>query len=258
MQALRAEGAAVGSHKKDWPALIGRVAFFRSLNEEQLDRVIGIAHEEHYAPGKLIFQQDDKGDCLYLIVAGYVRIFLMSDDGREITFRVYGVGDAFGEFAVLDEQPRSAGAAAIGNVVVLSIRRREFLELMRDNFDVVLSVLGMLTERLRFTTSFAQDLAFLKNTQRLAAILVQFAARARLASGITRITATQQELADYAGCSREWVNKALQTFAHYNTIVLEEGGLLVVDEQRLQLWAASHEKTPPVIPASERRKRTTP
>src|ERR671937_461771 len=90
--------------------LLGQVKIFRLLDESQLRKISGVLHERRFVAGESIFEQDDVGDCLYIIVEGVVRIYLLNTDGREMTIRVYGRGDAFGEFAVLDSKPRAAGA----------------------------------------------------------------------------------------------------------------------------------------------------
>src|SRR5215216_563086 len=128
--------------------LLGHVKIFRLLDESQLRKIGGVLHERRFAAGASIFEQDDQGDCLYIIVDGVVRIYLLNADGREMTIRVYGRGDTFGEFAVLDGKPRAAGAVAVSNVSTLVIYRHEFLELMRHNFDLVTHVIEELTERL--------------------------------------------------------------------------------------------------------------
>lgn len=217
--------------------LVRRVELFKQLDTIQLRRVSGLLREQHIAEGTAIFNQDDPGDCLYIILTGYVRIYLLSADGREITFRVYGSGDSFGEFAVLDGKPRSAGAIALSDVTSFVIYREDFLELMRTHFDLALAVIGVLTERLRFTTKMAENLAFLSASARIANTLTQLVARGTPSPDGLQIKLTQQELASYAGATREWTNKALRTFSNAGLLKVERSSITIIDEARLAHWA---------------------
>src|SRR5690349_2252424 len=93
-------------------AALRRTTLFSNLSDEQLQQIGGLLKERRYRKGEIIFHQGDPGGCLYLVAAGRVRIYLVSPDGREATVRIYNRGSTFGEFSVLDGQPRSASAAA--------------------------------------------------------------------------------------------------------------------------------------------------
>ena len=166
-----------------------------------------------------------------------MRIYLLSPDGRELTVRVYGRGDTFGEFAVLDGKQRSAGAITLGPVVALVIYRDAFRELLRNNFDLVERVLEELTERLRFTTRFGQNLAFLDAAGRVAAALSELVHRQANHAVPVRLTITQQSLASYAGITREWTNKALGEFATLGLLRSERGAIIVLDTARIHSWS---------------------
>ena len=217
--------------------LLRRVELFRALDDTQLRQISPLLHEKGFAKGETIFDQGDAGDCLYIILTGYVRIFLLSPDGREITVQVYGSGQAFGEFAVLDGQPRSAGAVAEGDVATWVVYRDDFQGLLRSNFTLVENMLGVLTARLRFTTRVAERLAFLSAAGRIAGAITQLAARATPSPRGLQIKVTQQSLAAHAGVTREWTNRALNTFATEGLISLERGTIILLDSDRLAHWA---------------------
>ena len=163
-----------------------------------------------------------------------MRIYLVSQDGREITLRIYGRGSVFGEFAVLDGEPRSTSAAAMEDLTTFLLYRDDFMELLRHNFSLVQHVISMLTERLRYTTSYSENLAFLSGPERVAALLVQLAGADPEARGPVRLDLTQQELANFASTTREWVNRALRDFAEQGLVRLERGAVIVLDRDALR------------------------
>ena len=216
--------------------LLRGVEIFRMLEDAQLRQVRTLLRRQRFRAGESIFLQGDPGDCLYIILDGYVRIYLLSADGREVTFRVYGSNTAFGEFAVLDGKPRSACAVAATDVSTMVIYREDFLALIERNVSVLYRVVEVLTERLRYTTLFSKSLAFLSTSGRVAAALVMLAEQASPLPGPVKLDITQQELAKYAGATREWTNHALHDFADEGLILIERRAVTVLDRERLQLW----------------------
>jgi len=217
--------------------LLRRVDIRRTLDDVHLRRVSGLLREQRFAANKPLFDQGDSGDCLYIIISGFVRIYLLNMDGREVTVRIYGAGSAIGEFTVLDGKPRSACAVAMEEVTTLVIYREDFLSLLEFNFELVRRVIEALTERLRFTTTFSQNLAFLSASGRIAAELAQRAARVAKTSEPVRLALTQQDLANHASVTREWTNKALRDFAAQGLLRIERGAVIVLDQERLSRWS---------------------
>lgn len=208
------------------------VGLFRMLDDEQLRQVHALLKEQRFRKGEIIFSQGDPGNCLFIITAGRVRIYLVSPDGREVTLRIFGPDASFGEFAVLDGAPRSGAAAAMSDVTTLILQREDFMALLKQNFTLVQHVIGMLTERLRYTTNNYEQLAFLSVPGRVAALLLQLAESSGLPDPV-RLSYTQQEIADFASTTREWVNRALREFAELGLVRNERGAVVVLDRRGL-------------------------
>ncbi len=100
----------------------------------------------HYREGARIFSEGDRGDGMYVILTGRVRIF-RSKEGHETTLAVLGHGDFFGEMALFDHRPRSASVEAVTPVEVRWVSPAEFDRLTADPF--VRQVLTKMSERLR-------------------------------------------------------------------------------------------------------------
>lgn len=214
-------------------AVLRTVSFFSSLSDELLLPLSGLLRERRYRRGEVIFHQGDEGTCLYLVLSGRVRIYIVSPDGREATVRYYGSDTAFGEFAVLDGAPRSATAAAVEDVTTLVLYRDDLMGLLRSHFTLVEQLLAMLTERLRYTTGYVEQLAFLSVPGRVAATLLHLAEAQAAADDPLRITLTQQDLASLVSTTREWVNRALREFAVRGIIRIGRGEIIVLDRAAL-------------------------
>ncbi len=85
-----------------------QVPLFADLADEDIRALTAIARKRIFRSGEVIFHRDDPGQVLYVIKEGKVKIYLISPDGQEISLVVFGKGECFGEFAILDDLPRSA------------------------------------------------------------------------------------------------------------------------------------------------------
>lgn len=121
-------------------------------NLENLCRAIVV---ENYEDGALIFNQGDEGDSMYMIESGRINTYLAAANGasEEKFLRSFKVGDVVGEFSLLDGQPRSAMARALGEVKVLVLRRQAFMMFVQSRPQVVLAMLQYLANKLRYTTA---------------------------------------------------------------------------------------------------------
>src|SRR4026207_72109 len=79
-----------------------------------------------YVKGQIVFEQGDPSHTLYIILHGKVRVFRLSSSGHETSLTVLGKGDLVGEFAAIDQQPRSASARAIGKCGLLQMSAETF------------------------------------------------------------------------------------------------------------------------------------
>src|SRR6185295_6980345 len=104
--------------------------------------------EVRYKEGDVVIRKGEKGDSMYIIIEGRVRVY---DGERTIVF--LGARDIFGELALLDPEPRFASVAAAEPVRLFRLDREAFLELMTGNIEIVRGVLHVLCERLRRTVS---------------------------------------------------------------------------------------------------------
>jgi CRP-like cAMP-binding protein len=101
-----------------------------------------------FPAGAVIFEEGDPGSRMYVIQSGEVRI-LKRVGRREITLARLGPGEAFGEMALLEGQPRSATALVEAAARILEIDELAFADLVRNNGEIALRLLRRLSARLR-------------------------------------------------------------------------------------------------------------
>jgi CRP/FNR family transcriptional regulator, cyclic AMP receptor protein len=198
-----------------------QVSFFSDLLEEDIHALTSVAKRRTFRAGEVIFHRDDPGQVLYMIKEGKVKICIISPDGQEVSLAVFGKGEYFGEFSLLDGLPRSTDAVALEKVECHTLQRSDFHNAILKNPKIAILVMEALTKRLRNTDQMVEDLIFLDVYGRVAKKLLELADAhgVKVEDGVRiDIRLTQQELASMVGASRESVNKVLGYFTEKNFI----------------------------------------
>jgi len=216
--------------------MLRNVRLFAGLSDQELEGLADRLGKRTFAKGMIIFHKESAGQTLYMIESGKVRIFVLSESGQEISVNVYGPGDVFGELALLDGLPRSAGAVALERTVTLTLHRDDFLHHLALCPGMARSIIEMLSARLRYTTAYAESLAFLDVYGRVAAKLLELVDRYGVQKeGIEiELRLTQAELASWVVASRESVNKALVAFRDQGLIEVEGQRITILDRRGLR------------------------
>ena len=198
-----------------------QVSFFADLSEEEIQALSSATKRRTFRSGEVIFHRDDPGQVLYMIKEGKVKICIISPDGQEVSLTVFGKGEVFGEFALLDGLPRSADAVALEKVECYTLQRSDFQNAILKNPKIAILVLEAMSKRLRNTNNMVEDLIFLDVYGRVAKKLLELADAhgVKTEEGVViDVRLTQQELASMVGASRESVNKVLGYFTDKNFI----------------------------------------
>ena len=192
-----------------------------------------------YAKGQIVFEQGDQGHSLYIVLSGKVRVFRLTPSGLETTLTILGTGDLVGEFAAIDDQPRSASARAIGKCALLQISAETFSGHVRELPKLALGLMQVLVAKTRWTAAFAETIAQYDAAGRLLHILLLFNEKfgEEQKPGQTYLLdlgLNQTDLASLVGVRREWVNRILQYWSKEKLIEYEGGKLVILDLARVR------------------------
>jgi len=101
-----------------------------------------------YDDEEIICREGEKGDRMYVVQAGHVKIMKKASAG-ENTIATLGPGEIFGEMALFDRTPRCASAVASGETRVLSIDKKKLFATISRDPTLVLRVLELMSHRVR-------------------------------------------------------------------------------------------------------------
>jgi uncharacterized membrane protein len=138
---------------------LSRIPLFRRLTPEELEQLAQEVDQVKFDPDEIIFNEQDKGDALYVIEAGAVRIWVLDEDVEPVTLKELGPGEFFGELAVLDRGPRSTNATAIGETTLHRLSSDDFQAFLMKHPDVAIDVICEIGARMRQTNTLVSQRA---------------------------------------------------------------------------------------------------
>ena len=168
----------------------------------------------------VIINEGDRGDSLFVILSGRVKVYVSDDDGREMILDHYGAGDYVGEMA-LDGRPRSASVMTLEPTVCSVVTREALRAAIVANADVAMSLIATLIERARIATDNVKNLALMDVYGRVARLLLSIAKEQPDGKLVVPERMTQQDIADRVGASRDMISRIFKdlTIGGYVTVV---------------------------------------
>lgn len=136
------------------------VVFFKNFNDGELLGVLKSTVREVFNDNEIVFKEGTRGDKMYIIISGGVRIGRPIGRKEEEVLARLQTGQLFGEMGPIDQSPRSARATAEGETVLLSLREA----ILRENslglaYKLYKNFAVMLAERLRATNERLTELS---------------------------------------------------------------------------------------------------
>ncbi|HYR75386.1 MAG TPA: DUF1003 domain-containing protein [Pyrinomonadaceae bacterium] len=130
---------------------LSRVPLFKRLEPSELEKLAEEIDQVNFKNGEVIFNEHDRGDSLYVVERGSVRIWVIDEDVNEVTLAELRPGEFFGEMAVLDRGERSSSATAIGDTHLHRLSSDDFQQFLIEHPDAAIDVICEIAARMRQT-----------------------------------------------------------------------------------------------------------
>ena len=125
-------------------SLLKKINLFSEMNDALLKEIAFRVNEVFYEKADIVFNKGEHGNKMFMIVSGKVRVH---DEFH--TFSIFGPGRIFGEYAIIDTGRRSATVTVLEDSFLLTLQRKDFLEIIANNHEVTLGILRILTGQIR-------------------------------------------------------------------------------------------------------------
>lgn len=218
-------------------AVVLAAPLFAGMDPAEATPLLESINTVHFSRGEMLFAEGERGDRLFIIGSGKIKLGSRSSDGRENLMAVLGPGEMFGELSLFDPGPRTLTATAVSDATLYELAHAELVTWLEDRPSMSKVLLAALASRLRRTNESLADLVFADVPGRVAKALLDLSKRfgQPLDDGL-RVAhdLTQEELAQLVGASRETVNKALADFAARGWVRREGRAVVLLDLARLE------------------------
>jgi CRP/FNR family transcriptional regulator, cyclic AMP receptor protein len=231
--------AMAGMRSADVVELLARVPVFSTLEREDLERIADLAVPRAFEPSQIVFREGDSSDTCYIVRSGRARAVREHSGGRTITLATFGPGDIFGELALFEDERRSATVEAIEPTSVVAVLGPDMRRLMVEHPGISARLVIALGRRLRETNERLSRQSFQTVQSRVAVVLSELVAQERVEGSDgsdVLVTATQADLAQLAGSSRESASRFLAVLERAGVISQGRGRLVVHDPQALEQY----------------------
>ncbi len=230
-----------GMRSADVVELLARVPVFSTLEREDLERIAELAVPRAFEPGQVVFREGDASDTCYVVRSGHARAVREHSGGRTITLATFGTGDIFGELALFEDERRSATVEAIEQCNVVAVLGPDMRRLMVEHPGISARLVIALGRRLRETNERLTRQSFQTVQSRVAVVLSELVAQECAAAeegdgADVTVTATQADLAQLAGSSRESASRFLAVLERAGVISQGRGRLVVHDPEALKQY----------------------
>jgi CRP/FNR family transcriptional regulator, cyclic AMP receptor protein len=220
---------------------MSRTGFLGRLADDDVAALFALGRERRFRARSVLFFEGDDAHDVFVVLTGDVKVALTSADGREVVLDVVGAGDILGELSAIDGGPRSATATALGEATALVVPLGDFNQFVAARSEVAVTLLRLVAARLRDSSRRQLEFGAVDALGRVCARLVEMLARYGEGAGerVVRSPFSQQDLAGWAGLSREAVVKALHAMRSLGWISMEGRAIRVLDEDAVRARARS-------------------
>ncbi len=213
--------------------ILKTVPLFLGMTDAALDDIRRLTVRKSISKDTILVQENELGDCMYMIMEGKVKVTNVGSDGKEVILSVLGPGDFFGEMALLDEEPRSATVVTLEATEMLLLRRKDFHSLLEQNRELLSNLLSTISQRLRHANAQIRSLALLDVLGRIAKLLLEIASkegRKLLDGSVVFRRPTHQEIASMVGTSRETVSRMIGELSRDGYLRISGKDIIIRDE----------------------------
>ncbi|HZB44993.1 MAG TPA: Crp/Fnr family transcriptional regulator [Pyrinomonadaceae bacterium] len=216
-----------------------RAQLFSALGPEEVSRIAVHARSLRKARGEFIYMPGDRADSVYVLKQGRVKLSVLAVSGKEIAIDIIQPGEIFGEFALLDESPRSNMTQALDDVLLWVFGKRDFERLLSGQPKLAMSYIRLVGDRRRRMEKKLSDITSKDVAARVCELLHELAVddcdfEAPALDYLVPLT--HQDVASLIGASRQTTTSVLNDLERRGVIELGRGWMRVKSLKDLQTY----------------------
>lgn len=198
------------AHAGETRQCIAIVPIFNHLSEAEMADIVKETRPVTVKRGETIYRAGEPSEGLYIVHKGRVKIYRLSDSGKEQLVRILGPGDFTGELSLFNEIEHDAYADAMEQVEMCVMTREDFQSFLVKYPAISLKVLAEFSTRLAQTENQAANIALETTETRIALYLAHIADQTN--NSVVKLEMSRKDLASHLGTTPETVSRRLAEF----------------------------------------------
>ncbi len=193
------------------------VPIFSNLTQEEMLEIAAITREKTFDKGEMVYKAGDKGEKLYVIHTGKVKVSRFTESGKEQVLRVLGPGEFMGELSLFSPEPMQDYGEAIERTNMCIIDGHKLKELMEKYPSITFKIMEELSKRLVKAEDLIENINHYSVEKRLSQALLELADE----DGFINLEMSKKDLASNIGMSQETLSRKLSAFQELGIIDLK-------------------------------------
>ncbi|MDO8269480.1 MAG: Crp/Fnr family transcriptional regulator [Candidatus Levybacteria bacterium] len=191
-----------------------------------------------YKKGSALFYEGDIPNKIYFIRKGYVKLFRISEAGRDAAIYLYGPGSILGVRAIVSKEGVFRySTETLTDCEINTVSREEYLKILSENPEYIIDLMHMFIQRLNNAERKLEGFILTDAAARIASFLADCAKRFGEKKGkdiVIPLPLTHQKIADFIGAFRETATIAINKLEHENIITIKGGVVTIHNLKKLE------------------------
>lgn len=217
--------------------VLSTLPLFSELSPEQLSDLIPIAQLISFKKNTLIFCEGEKYRGFYILIKGSVKVYKLSNEGKESILHLIKPGDAFGEIPLFEGGNYPVNAQNISDSTAVFFPKTEFLRLLSKNNQISLNMLAGFAKRLRVLTRKVEELTTNEVMNRFAYYIIDEMKKAGTDNSprpYLKLYISKKNIASYIGTITETLSRILKKMQDEKIIHVEGKTIFVINFPKLK------------------------
>ena len=216
-----------------------RLQILSGLTSDERSRIAAYARSVRRGRGEFVYMPGDRADFVYILRQGRIKLSVLSESGKEIAIDIIQPGEIFGEFALVDEAPRSNMAQALDDILMWMFPKHDFAHLLTAQPKLAMSYIRMVGDRRRRMEKKLSDITSKAVSARVCELLHEVATSAAEVEAATSeylVPLTHHDVASLIGAARQTTTTVLNDLERCSIIELGRGWIRVKRLKELQTY----------------------
>ncbi len=189
----------------------------------------GATYKKIFA-NETVFFEGETCNYYYQVISGSIRWLNVDEDGRECIHAIVEQDESFGEFPLFDDGPYAATAIANSDSVLIRLHKKNFLDLLKENTDILFSLNRILTKRLRFKYSVFKSMSSNSpETRKINLINYLKSENKNFCGECNKLNLTRQQIAGMTGLRVETVIRTMRHMHEKGELSISKGKVFCKD-----------------------------